>query len=94
MQVSIVREITNVILTLLVSNLYLMIQRELDSNYRIVLLVTILKSLIEFHKLNGNQSSKKSSMFRNKAIKRGLQVGKRTEDYAKKNDAVFQKPSL
>lgn len=48
-----------------------------------VLLVTILKSLIEFYKLNGNQSSKKSSMFRNKAIKRGLQVEKNTEDYAK-----------
>lgn len=33
-------------------------------------------------------------MFRNKAIKRALQVEKHTEDYAKKNDAVFQKPSL
>lgn len=42
-----------------------------------VLLVTILKSLIEFYKLNGNLSSKKSRMFRNKAIKRGLQVEKK-----------------
>lgn len=60
-----------------------------------VLLVTILKSLIEFHKLNGNLSSKKSRMFRGKAIERGLQVEKKYRDYAKKkNDAVFQKPSL
>lgn len=50
-----------------------------------VLLVAILKSLTDFHKLNGKTKVwKKSDMIRNKATKRRLEVEKIPETMEKK----------
>lgn len=49
-----------------------------------VLLVAILKSLIEFHILNGNQSLEEKQYVQKQSNKEKVQVEKNTRDYAKK----------